>query len=40
MGAGFDERAFHDGLLGYGTIPLPLILEQELGGDLCQEIAA
>ena len=40
VGAGFDERAFHNGLLGYGTIPLPLILEQELGGDLCQEIAA
>jgi hypothetical protein len=40
IGAGFDERAFHDGLLGYGTIPLPLILEQELGSDLCQEIAA
>lgn len=40
MGGGFDERAFHDGLLGYGTIPLPLILDQELGGDLSQEIAA
>lgn len=39
QGSGFRECLFHDRLLSRGRIPLPLILEADLGEDEWREIA-
>jgi|GEM_PF-4213520 len=33
-GSNFDEREFHDTVLGYGSIPVPMIRAKMLGGEI------